>query len=81
MLWHANIRNKTQDLLEWIELMSFSVAEKLKDEKGGKGEIVYPYNEGCRVTNMAYRESMPFRYREPDYPSKNTFSIMRRTAK
>ncbi len=75
LLWRANIRNKTQDLLEWIELMSFSVAEKLKDEEGGKGEIVYPYNEGCRVTNMAYRESMPFRYKEPDYPSKNTFSI------
>lgn len=75
LIWRANVKNKTQDLLEWIELMSFSVCKALKDEPNGKGEIVYPYNEGCRVTNMAYRESMPFRYAEPDYPSKNTFSI------
>ena len=75
LIWRANIKNKTQDLLEWIELASFSVCERLKDEPQGKGEIIYPYNEGCKVTNMAYRESMPFKYIEPDYPSKNSFSI------
>lgn len=68
------VKNKTDKLLEWVELAPFSVDKKLKDE-GGKGEIVYPYNEGCLVTNMAYRESMPFKYVEPEYPSKNTFSI------
>ena len=71
----ADIKNKTPDMIEWIELLPFSVPKKLKDEQGGVGEIVYPYNEGCRVTNMAYRESMPFRYCEPEYPSKNTYSI------
>lgn len=71
----ANVKNKTSDLLEWIELMPLFVPKKLKDEQGGVGEIIYPYNEGCRVTNMAYRESMPFRYTEPDYPSKNSYSI------
>lgn len=70
-----NVKNKTQDLLEWTELASFSVGKRLKDEADGQGEIVYPYNEGCLVTNMAYRESMPFQYIEPDYPSKNTFSV------
>ena len=70
-----HVKNKTQDLLEWTELASFSVRKTLKDEANGKGEIVYPYNEGCLVSNMAYRESMPFRYIEPDYPSKNTFSV------
>lgn len=75
LLWRIDVHNKTQDLLEWVELMSFTVAGKLKDEPNGRGEIVYPYNEGCKVTNMAYRESMPFRYAEPDYPSKNTYSI------
>ena len=70
-----NIKNKTDDLLEWVELMPFVVPEKLKDEQGGIGEIIYPYNEGCKVTNMAYRESMPFRYAEPEYPSKNSYSI------
>ncbi len=71
----AKIRNKTPDMVEWIELLPFSVPKKLKDEQDGVGEIVYPYNEGCRVTNMAFRESMPFRYVEPEYPSKNTYSI------
>ena len=75
LVCRVNVKNKTQDLLEWVELLSFSVGKALQDEADGKGEIVYPYNEGCRVTNMAYRESMPFRYVEPDYPSKNTFSI------
>lgn len=75
LVWKADIKNKTQDLLEWVELMSFTVTGKLQDEPQGQGSIIYPYNEGCRVTNMAYRESMPFRYIEPDYPSKNTFSI------
>ena len=75
LIWRANIKNKTQDLLEWVELMSFSVLGKLKDEADGKGEIIYPYNEGCKVTNMAYRESMPFHYAEPDYPSKNSYAI------
>ena len=69
------IQNKTQDLLEWTELLPFTVPQKLKDEDGGRGEILYPYNEGCRVTNMAFRESMPFSYTEPEYPSKGSFSI------
>ena len=75
LLWRIEIHNKTQDLLEWVELASFSVLGKLKDEPQGRGEIIYPYNEGCRVTNMAFRESMPFHYIEPDYPSKNSYSI------
>ncbi len=75
LVWRADVKNKTQDLLEWVEVMSFTVTGRLKDEPQGRGEIVYLYNEGCKVTNMAYRESMPFRYAEPDYPSKNSFSI------
>ena len=75
LLCRANVKNKTPDLLEWIELLPFCVPDKLKDEQGGVGEIIYPYNEGCTVTNMAYRESMPFRYAEPEYPSKNSYSI------
>ena len=69
------LQNKTQDLLEWVELLPFTVPEKLLDEVGGRGEIIYPYNEGCRVTNMAFREGMPFRYTEPEYPSKGSYSI------
>ncbi|MBQ7913456.1 MAG: hypothetical protein IJ308_06935 [Clostridia bacterium] len=70
-----HIQNKTQDLLEWTELLPFTVPKKLKDEEGGRGEILYPYNEGCRITKMAFRESMPFCYAEPEYPSKGSYAI------
>lgn len=72
--FRINLINKTDDLFEWVELCPILVGAKLVNE-GGDGEIVYPYNEGVLVRDMAYRESMPFRYIEPDYPSKNTHSI------
>ena len=75
LVWKVDIQNKTDDLLEWVELMAFSVEGKLQDEEGGRGAIVYPYNEGCLVTNMEFREKMPFRYTEPEYPSKGSYSI------
>lgn len=70
-----HMQNKTQDMFEWVEVLPFAVGKKLKDEEGGRGEIIYPYNEGCKVADMAYRESMPFRYTEPEYPSKGSYSI------
>lgn len=75
MRLRASVKNNTDEVLEWLELGSFSVGGKLKDEEDGKGAIVYPYNEGCLVTNMSYRERMPFKYTEPEYPSKGFYSI------
>lgn len=75
LVMRANVQNKTEDLLESVELSSFSVLDKLKDEEGGTGEIVYPYNEGCIVSDMSFRERMPFKYVEPEYPSKGSYSI------
>lgn len=70
----ADVKNKTEWLIEWVELMSVDVCGKLRDE-GGRGAIVYPFNEGGLVTNMAYRERLPYRYDEPKYPSKSGYSI------
>lgn len=75
LTFRISVKNNTNALLEWAEIAPLSIKGKLKDEEGGKGEIVYPYNEGCLVTNMAYRESMPFAYTEPEYPSKGSYSI------
>lgn len=71
----ANVKNKTELLVEWVELMSVDLFGKLRDEQGGRGAIVYPFNEGGLVSNMAYRESMPYKYDEPEYPSKSGYSI------
>ncbi len=70
-----DVTNRTDLLVEWVELMSVCVGGKLRDEEGGTGAIVYPFNEGGLVTNMAFRESMPYRYDEPQYPSKSGYSI------
>lgn len=75
LLLRADVTNKTDGLVEWVELMSVDVFGKLRDEIGGKGAIVYPFNEGGLVTNMVYRESMPYKYDEPQYPSKSGYSI------
>ena len=68
-----DVTNRTDLLVEWVELMSVCVGGKLRDEEGGTGAIVYPFNEGGLVTNMAFRESMPYRYDEPQYPSKSGY--------
>lgn len=75
LLLRIDVINKTDLLVEWVELMSVCVGGKLREEQGGTGAIVYPFNEGGLVTNMKYRESMPYRYDEPQYPSKSGYSI------
>lgn len=75
LLWRIAVKNKTEDLLEWAEVMSLGVFGKLRDEEGGKGEIVYPYNEGALVTDMERREHSRFPYREPEYPSRGAYSV------
>ncbi len=75
LVWRISVQNKTEDLLEWVELMSIGVAKKLQDEEGGKGAILFPYNEGCLVTDMDKRHWSPFPYIEPDYPSQGKYCI------
>ena len=49
-----------------VELFSFGLLNKLLDEENGKGEILIPYNEGVRVTNLERRLKSPFGYMEPE---------------
>lgn len=73
--WRIAVDNRTDDLLEWVELGSFGVCEKLAEEYGGKGAILFPYNEGCLVTDMRKRNNSPFPYIEPEYPSLGKYSV------
>lgn len=75
LLWRVYINNKTEDLLEWAEVMSLGVHGKLRDEEDGIGEIVFPYNEGALVTDMNKRNTNPFPYIEPEYPSLGKYAI------
>ncbi len=75
LVWRMKIENKTELLLEWAELMSIGVHGKLRDEDGGKGEILFPWNEGCLVRDMEKRNTNPFPYMEPEYPSLGKYAI------
>lgn len=71
----VNIKNKSELLIEQVELCSFGLLDKLIDEEGGKGEILIPYNEGVKVSNLSRRLSSPFGYIEPTYPSLGKYFV------
>lgn len=73
LIWKIKVINKSDKLIEQVELMSMGLLDKLKDEEGGKGEIIIPYNEGALVTNLERRLNSPFGYMEPDYPSRGIY--------
>ncbi len=75
LIWGIRAENKTDKLIEWAQLMSLGVQGKLRDEEGGKGEILFPWNEGCVVRNMEKRNTNPFPYIEPEYPSLGKYAI------
>lgn len=75
LIWGIQVENKTEDLLEWVELMSFGVGGRLQEEEGGRGEILFPWNEGCLVRNMRARSTSPFPYMEPEYPSQGKYAV------
>ncbi len=75
LVWRVRIENKTDKLIEWAEVMSLGVWGKLMDEEGGLGEILFPWNEGCVVRDMEKRNTNPFPYIEPEYPSLGKYAI------
>ena len=74
LLWGIDVRNHTNCLLEWVEIMSLGVNPKLVGD-GGEGEILFPYNEGALIKSVHQRESSWLNYQEPDYPSFGSFCI------
>lgn len=70
-----SVKNLTSDVIEWVELPSFGLKPKLQDEENGEGSVLFPYNEGCLVTNLKRRNNSPFPFIEPDYPSLGRFSV------
>ncbi len=70
-----NVTNKTDLLIEQVELLSFGLCPRLKDEEGGVGEIYIPYNEGAKITNLERRLKSPFPYYDVDYPSLGKFFV------
>ena len=72
--WRIDIDNPTSRLIEWIDYPQVCVKNCLR-YKGGDGQILWPYNEGVLVDDMALREASMLRYREPEYPSLGLFGM------
>ena len=70
--WRAKCESNLQ--LEWLEFPSFSVQDTFED-KSGNSQILFPYNEGALVKNITARENTGFRYFEPEYPSRGSYSM------
>ncbi|HIS68783.1 MAG TPA: hypothetical protein IAA58_05385 [Candidatus Gallacutalibacter stercoravium] len=72
--WNIAVDNQSPLLLEWVDYPCVAVNNCLKDG-GGDGKILWPYNEGVLVDDMALRERSMLQYREPEYPSLGLYGI------
>ena len=70
-----DVKNKTNLLLEQVEIMSLGLFPKLLDEESGKGEMDIPYNEGARITSIERRNGAWFTYSDVDYPSLSSYHM------
>lgn len=61
---------------EWVDFPLVTLPP-LSDNtpEGDGGRILYPYNEGVLVSDLALRESAGFGYREPEYPSLGSYAV------
>ena len=70
----VDVKNKTDLLLEQVEIMSLGFYPYLLDENG-KGEVDIPYNEGERITSIERRNGAHFHYFDVDYPSLSCYHV------
>lgn len=75
VIWKIDVKNKSDLLIEQVEIMSIGLCPKLKDEIDGYGTILTTYNEGAIVSNLQRRMNSPFGYMEPEYPSLSKYFI------
>lgn len=73
-IFRMDLDNATDKKIEWVEYAAVCVPPLLEKE-GGKGIILWPYNEGALVSRLKDRESSFLRYREPEYPSLGSDGI------
>lgn len=71
------VKNETDKIVEHVEYLPLVLKPFIKHngvEVGGKGKMLYPYNEGVIVED-SYFLSLCRPYREPSYPSEGSFGI------
>lgn len=72
--WHLAAEHETDWIIEWIDYPNVVVPNDLT-ATGGTGKLVWPFNEGVLIEDIALRESGFLRYKEPNYPSRGIDGI------
>ncbi len=72
--WRIQVENHGDLQVEWVEPLQIAL-EPLATAGGIGREILFPYNEGARVTDLTQRETSWFPYSEPEYPSLGRFAV------
>jgi len=71
--WHIDIENNGEDVIEWVNFPQIVVENDLK-YKGGNSKILWGFNEGAIVDNLAFRDSS-WGYIEPEYPGMGVMGL------
>ncbi|MBQ8401094.1 MAG: hypothetical protein IJX14_04100, partial [Clostridia bacterium] len=75
--WRLEAQPGSADyLVEWVDfpLVTLPALEDNNTEGSG-GSILFPYNEGAVVSDMAKRESSHLRHMDPAYPSEGCYAV------
>ena len=70
--WDIEIDNNTGLMVEWVDFPQIVVPNDLN---GGENKILWGFNEGVEVNDIAFREKLGFPYQEPVYPCVGTMGI------
>ncbi len=72
--WRIDAEHETDWIIEWIDFPNVVVPNDLT-ATGGTGKLVWPFNEGVLIEDVAVRESTFAHYVEPNYPSRGIDGI------
>ena len=73
--WRVEVTPGSEDwLAEWVDFPLITLPE-LKENNPGGGSILFPYNEGALVSDLAKRESSHLRHMNPSYPSEGCYPV------
>ena len=75
--WRISVMPKNDDVLvEWVEFPKINLPMLVDNNtEGNGGRILFPYNEGALVSDIAFRECSWFRHEDAQYPSKGSFAV------
>lgn len=72
--WNIEVNVPQNRVAEWVNFPQIAVPNDLKDNHGNS-KILWGFNEGVEVEDLAFREGSWFGYKEPKYPGEGTMGI------